>query len=209
MRVITVARKPLSEGNVASNVLKHGTGSLNIGASRIKADSSYGDNAVTQGGDHFSVGSPDKTRGTRFQPSSDGRWPPNLILQHLPGCRKGDPVRIQSKNATFVHTKGGEVKARIGMGGMKREAPGQYGHADADGMESVDTWECVSGCPVADLGAQTGILKSGSLDPGHGSGNSFGVGNTDKKPRPIQQSYGGDTGTAARFFKQVQSKEEA
>jgi hypothetical protein len=35
MRVITVARKPLSETNVARNVLKHGTGALNIDAARI------------------------------------------------------------------------------------------------------------------------------------------------------------------------------
>ena len=34
-RMIHVLRKPLSEGTVASNVLKHGTGGLNIDASRI------------------------------------------------------------------------------------------------------------------------------------------------------------------------------
>jgi len=35
MRVITVIRKPLSEGNVAKNCLKHGTGALNIDACRV------------------------------------------------------------------------------------------------------------------------------------------------------------------------------
>ena len=43
--------------------------------------------------------------------------------------------------------------------------------------------------------------KSGNLSAGHGAGNSFGVGNADKKPRPIAANYGGDSGSAARFFK--------
>ena len=37
MRIIHVLRKPLSEGTVASNVLKHGCGGLNIDASRISS----------------------------------------------------------------------------------------------------------------------------------------------------------------------------
>ena len=38
MIVITVARKPLSEGSVAANVLKHGTGGLNIDGCRVGTD---------------------------------------------------------------------------------------------------------------------------------------------------------------------------
>ena len=44
MKIITIARKPLSESNVASNVLKHGCGALNVDASRI---------ATTDGKPHF------------------------------------------------------------------------------------------------------------------------------------------------------------
>lgn len=50
------------------------------------------------------------------------------------------------------------------------------------------------------LDEMSGSLTSGRLGPGHGSGNSFGVGNGDKKPAPISQEYGGDTGGASRFF---------
>ena len=32
---IVLARKPLSEGTVATNVLRHGTGALNIDAGRV------------------------------------------------------------------------------------------------------------------------------------------------------------------------------
>ena len=35
MRVIHLARRPLSENSVSANVLEHGTGALNINATRI------------------------------------------------------------------------------------------------------------------------------------------------------------------------------
>jgi site-specific DNA-methyltransferase (adenine-specific) len=38
------------------------------------------------------------------------------------------------------------------------------------------------------------------LSLGHSSGNTFGIGNSDKKPREIANDYGGDSGSAARFF---------
>ena len=71
-------RKPLSELGVAANVLKHGTGALNIDGCRVEASADYHELSVTQGGDHFSIGSAEKTRGTTFKPAS-GRWPANLI----------------------------------------------------------------------------------------------------------------------------------
>lgn len=74
---ITLARKPLI-GTVAENVLTHGTGALNIDGCRVESGADYHELTVTQGGDHFSIGSEGKTRGTTFQPSS-GRWPANLI----------------------------------------------------------------------------------------------------------------------------------
>jgi site-specific DNA-methyltransferase (adenine-specific) len=74
---ITVARKPF-KGTVAANVLEHGTGAINIDGCRIEAGADYTELKVTQGGDHFSIGSESKTRGTTFQPAA-GRWPANLI----------------------------------------------------------------------------------------------------------------------------------
>ena len=74
---ITVARKPI-EGTVAANVLKWGTGAINIDGCRVESGSDYHELSVTQGGDHFSVGSTDKTRGNKFIPKQ-GRFPANLI----------------------------------------------------------------------------------------------------------------------------------
>lgn len=75
---ITVARKPLI-GTVAENVLAHGTGALNIDGCRVETDDGCATNRVTQGGDHFSIGSDEKTRGTTFEPNAAGRWPANIL----------------------------------------------------------------------------------------------------------------------------------
>ena len=81
--VITVARKPLSEGTLAKNALKHGTGGLNIDGSRVgqrekerfvdaKKKSSFGGNAQ----DYKNP----KGYERSTTPLPDGRWPANLIL---------------------------------------------------------------------------------------------------------------------------------
>ena len=75
---ITVARKPF-KGTVANNVLEHGTGAINIDGCRVESGVEYSGLQVTQGGDHFSVGSTSKTRGTTFKPAVGGRFPANLM----------------------------------------------------------------------------------------------------------------------------------
>jgi DNA modification methylase len=93
---ICLARKPLSEKSIAANVLKWGTGALNIDGCRIESGADY--HELTQGGDHFSVGSDAKTRGTTFQPAQ-GRWPANL-------CHDGSDEVV----AGFPETSSGELK---------------------------------------------------------------------------------------------------
>jgi site-specific DNA-methyltransferase (adenine-specific) len=73
---ICMARKPL-EGRVAANVLTHGTGALNIDASRIELNGDYkckanGRPSQTGLGDNYDPAAAN-------QPDSVGRWPANLI----------------------------------------------------------------------------------------------------------------------------------
>jgi len=70
---ITVARKPLI-GTVAANVLEHGTGAINVDASRVESgDSTRRDNTAEMG---FCGGN----LSDKYQTGSDsGRWPANLI----------------------------------------------------------------------------------------------------------------------------------
>jgi DNA modification methylase len=78
---IVVARKPITEGTIATNVLKWGTGGLNIDRSRIGR----------QDGDNSSAGNRTATFGTQdtnsggdgsggWEQNSGGRWPANIIL---------------------------------------------------------------------------------------------------------------------------------
>jgi site-specific DNA-methyltransferase (adenine-specific) len=90
---IVVARKPL-EGTVAGNVLKHGTGALNIDGCRIES-----------GGEHMVKGTVTKrttvtgdertasaagmyASGASFVPTNHpgGRWPANVLLSCSPDC---------------------------------------------------------------------------------------------------------------------------
>lgn len=82
---ITVARKPL-KGTVVANVLKHGTGALNIDGCRIETTENLNGGAYAETGGRGISGSlsasgmnvPGKTVGRKFmQPA--GRWPANLI----------------------------------------------------------------------------------------------------------------------------------
>jgi site-specific DNA-methyltransferase (adenine-specific) len=81
---ICLARKPLAEKTVAENVLKWGTGGINIDESRVEmsqedkemldAKASTNNNGV-----NFDVGE-GKTKGTATPANNLGRFPANLIL---------------------------------------------------------------------------------------------------------------------------------
>jgi site-specific DNA-methyltransferase (adenine-specific) len=73
---ICVARKPISEKNIAKNVLKYGTGGLNISESKI------GDDLITTQG----FGDNGFVAGETFSPSvHKGRFPSNVIMSDCVG----------------------------------------------------------------------------------------------------------------------------
>jgi DNA modification methylase len=72
---IVVARKPLSEKTVAKNVLEHGTGALNIDASRISGEP-VPVNVLEEWSGFGQKKRPDYTPTVNTQ----GRWPANVIL---------------------------------------------------------------------------------------------------------------------------------
>jgi hypothetical protein len=211
MRVIHVLRKPLSEGTVASNTLKHGVGGLNIDASRINtsdvekaemlkmsqgfAGRKWGRPEIVNYGYEESM--PTKTVSV---PAPGGRWPANLILQHLDGCRCEGTTKIRA----ITGTRAGRHESR----GWGMRGTGQpTGHGDSDGKETVANWVCVEGCPVRALDEQSGdrpvsgaartgrpatAKDKGFIGPGgslHGNG-----------------SLHNDSGGASRFFKQIGGK---
>lgn len=83
---ITLARKPLSEKTVAQNVLKWGTGAINIDKSRIPVDPEVDDmlrettRVGRQKGSDWEKNSGFKNENNKFTGvPEDGRWPANFI----------------------------------------------------------------------------------------------------------------------------------
>lgn len=186
-----LVRKPLAAPNVAANVLAHGTGAINVDGCRIgtgaggdrtgevSADRRYSD----QPGDFAMLPGP---RGG----DTRGRWPANLVLSHAEGCRPAGTRRIASN--------GREQKgAGMGYSGSESQENVARGHRDADGLETVEAWECEPGCPVAELDRQSGTLQSGFMAAGtqrEGRGYRGGLG------AEVRNDTHGDQGGASRFF---------
>lgn len=123
---IVVARKPLI-GTVAENVLRHGTGVLNIDASRIATDDRFGGGAKAtsgfvdgyEGGDGWQSG------------SSLGRWPANVILDESQAAELDKQSGVQRDGVAVRHrgVKGGE----IGAPGAKSEGTPDLGYGGEGG----------------------------------------------------------------------------
>jgi site-specific DNA-methyltransferase (adenine-specific) len=98
---ICLARKPLSEKSIAANVLKWGTGALNIDGCRIATDEDRRRNAA--GGDNGLHGSSTfkiRERRAEDQPITEGRWPANL-------CHDGSDEVV----ARFPESESGSMRA--------------------------------------------------------------------------------------------------
>lgn len=79
---IVVARKPLEKGlTVAENVLKWGTGAINVDESRI-ASESMPKSCTNQNikGNSYKSDNSEKVRDSIYKPNSQGRWPANIIF---------------------------------------------------------------------------------------------------------------------------------
>jgi hypothetical protein len=201
MRIIHVLRKPLSEGTVAANTLKHGAGGLNIDVSRIR------DGSETNGPPPESVPNyKNVVYGRGFGggawANTTGRWPANVILQHLEGCRcegtkkvKGTGPRAGGSGSRFNDP--GNLLSRKGHEGVRTD---HAGLADKDGKETVVNWTCEPGCVVAQMDEQSGVSKTPEKVT-RGAGGQHGSFSPIGAQRDVP-SYG-DSGGASRFYKQV------
>lgn len=85
---VIVARKPV-EGTVAENVVKYGTGGINVDGCRVHSGGSQG--GSTSGSTALGQGSgwnAHNNRPTEIDRSmAAGRWPPNLLLTHHSECQ--------------------------------------------------------------------------------------------------------------------------
>jgi site-specific DNA-methyltransferase (adenine-specific) len=191
-----LARKPLA-GTVAGNVLAYGTGALNVEGCRVAHNEPDGKPAVGQGGARRGgiMGEHPETLRARetTAASTDGRWPPNVLLTHAAGCEPAGTVTVRgaAPREGRGSRPGGFADVGAGRGDPLPNGP-SYGD------EQVDAWECAPGCPVAEIDRQSGTTRSSG-----GSGERSG---RDGRGGGFTQTVGhnagglGDEGGASRFY---------
>jgi len=134
----TLARKPLSEKNVAANVLKWGTGGLNIDGSRIAYHGDYRSPARSSG--EVNSGGSFGTGVTKFDDSSaeaKGRFPANLILDEEAGAAL-DEQSGASNSRFFYCAKVSSSERNAGLEGMpKGPAPASARSKPAEGRDNA------------------------------------------------------------------------
>jgi len=186
---IVVARKPMPT-SVAHNVLAHGTGALNVDGCRVGAvdvarlSAKYASTA-SAGPRRNAVYSPDPRPRSeaRIEPHPGGRWPANVVLTHSPACCQ---VGWQRAGSYTINRFSDGAKPFGGGAGHP------YENLQVS-PQIVPVFDCSPGCPVAELGRQSGQSVSHKGTPrsaAHGSG--WGMSRTGAE-------YD-DEGDASRYF---------
>lgn len=124
---ICLARKPLSEKTVAANVLKWGTGALNIDACRIEFKNSTDETESKNKNQHAKFGSGTRNNNVygvdhadRTNYNAPGRWPANVIhdgsdevTQHFPNSKSsGGQSSLGAFRNGDVYGKGLDIREK-------------------------------------------------------------------------------------------------
>lgn len=181
---ILMCRKPL-EGTVAQNVLEHGTGAINIDGCRISGEPVPINKLETWSGFGQKV-RPDYTPTVNTQ----GRWPANIILSHSPDCKLRGMKKVRGTSTgngnAPVEEEGSNIPLRRGS---------FVDRTDENGMEEVEDWECVEGCPIREFPeSKTNRIEKPVMcdEEANTWGGTF---QRNRGPRGYNES-----GSAARFF---------
>lgn len=132
---VVVARKPVSEKTIAANVIKHGTGAINIDESRVEHVTVNGGNLADNphlrkeinggnGGNIF----PTESKRRVVTPNLEGRWPANVIhdgsdevVSNFPNTGSGN-----GKGAYNYAGREYDNKETSMFNGDKPQAPSNY-----------------------------------------------------------------------------------
>lgn len=188
---IILARRPL-DGTYAENVLAHGVGGINVDGCRIGSEVRFNPPA---GNDGTSPASIAPVNVTGYQGVVVvGRWPANVVLSHADGC---EVVGEREASRQVFHNVDGEYD---------REGTvydGGWGKQRASTTTTTTTiWQCVDGCPVAELDRQSDIKRAAKPERGRRGKRPGGFGDVGADrgdPAPNGPQYG-DIGGASRFF---------
>jgi hypothetical protein len=207
-------RAPFPEGALIDRVATAGIGALNINKCRVGYHGEGDRLSALPGsmpGANRSIGTfqtrDRSAESPRDNQSAEGRWPPNIVLIHGPGCRREGTKKIPGIT--------GGARRTGALGGMNDDgwkAKEVIVHKFHDGaqLETVPAWFCEPLCPARLLDEQTGERPStltGRADPTKVHGNPgdnhgtslFGAGNS--------HVYA-DSGGASRFYPQFTDEAE-
>ncbi len=194
---IIMAMKP-TEGSFARNVLKWNTGGINVGGCRVMTNDNLNGGAYfgERKANVYGNFEQEKLRGKFEHPK--GRWPANVVFSHHPECRLVGVRKVRNASGSV---SGQEVSESQMWGTSSPRIPFKS-HGDSDGNETIENWDCHPDCPVRELGEQSGVLKTGDILPHHISRESENTCMSGKNYERTNVCHLGDTGTAARYFKQ-------
>lgn len=192
---IVLARKPLEKGlSIADNVLKYGTGGINIDGCRVGTEErSYkGMSAnIPNGAGTFRD---DNWTPKDIEVNVSGRFPANVILTHHPDCECLGTKKVKSDAHHTTKYNGNET---LYKGGWKEGDDMGNKFSDENGKETIEDWNCHEDCPIKILDEQSGVSKSQKSERGNIIDNKvFG------KYKPQEDTLRGhnDKGGASRFF---------
>lgn len=197
---VLLVRKPLDEKTVAKNVLKHGTGALNIDGTRVRTGEKLQGSTVRndiRGGAFAKGHKPNPGDIPAYTQSPQGRWPANVVLSHAPGCACTGTRKV--KFSVFVGKNRDNNAVGNKILGARKKSTKDATYADADGTETIEKWDCVPDCPIRLLNEQSGQLKSGAAVIGSGGGKKRGTVYSGEMQGVIESCFA-DTGGASRFF---------
>ena len=188
---ICVARKPLSEKSVAENVLRWGTGGINVDGCRVGTSDTY-NYKNGPGGNSFSVGKePDGKRTEPVEMNSEGRFPANIILECI--CDeviKGEKGEVKTTN----RVRKGEAAGGLDINENRKSIEGIDNYNDKGDIHTNPM------CPCRLMDEQSGVSKSSK---GLNEGRKNGVHQYGFKGKESFEFGFNDKGGASRFFYQA------
>ena len=181
---IVIGMKKLDR-NFVNNALVHGVAGINIDASRV--GTSGGVEKVNIEKDSASHDGKGFGCDGELNELDKGRWPANVILTHHPDCECIGTKKIKGgKGNDKIQDTSERSSFNKSIKGIRR-----VGHADENGMEIIEEWNCHDDCPIKIMDEQ-----SGNVGGKWGKQGDTIKGSDAKKG----EKYIGDHGGASRFF---------
>lgn len=189
---IVLARKPLEKGlSIAENVLKWGTGGINIDGCRVgisRPQTNTNEDKFNKWKEQDGV-----SRQNSNNPDLDtnkGRFPANLVMSHHPECECKGLKKVGSGKEGGNNYEGNTYVVEGFVPKNSPKANSNYGE------ETIEDWTCHEDCPIRIMDEQSGISKSNprtTCDRRTNSTHEYGFKSDAYSPH-------NDSGGASRFF---------